>query len=212
MQEVPAHKPPTVRLRRLAKEMVRLREAAGYATREQAAERVHMNPSSLYRLEMAKIRPLRRTVLLLLDLYGVRDKDAQAPYLELLAKSNELGWLTPFEESLSEDYQTYISFEADASRLTGVETTFVPGPLQTPEYARALIRGGEPGLHEDDVARRAEVRARRQESLMQRGVQLWFVLDEAVLHRTTGGPDSALRRRCTPGLARSVHADGVSSA
>lgn len=190
MHEVPAHKPPTVRLRRLAKEMVRLREAAGFSSREQAAERVHMDPSSLWRLETAKNRPLRRTVLVLLELYGVKEQSDQAHYLDLLAKSNELNWLTPYEETLPDDYQTYISFESDASRLTGFDASFVPGLLQTPEYARAVIRGVHPTLAEDEVHSRAEVRARRQEALAKKpGNSLWLVLDEAVLQRTVGGDD-----------------------
>ena len=189
MYEVPGHKPPTVRLRRLAKEMTRLREAAGFESKEAAAERVHMDPSSLWRLETAKNRPLRRTVLVLLELYGVVKEEDQRKYLELLAKSNELNWLTPYEEAVSEDYQTYISFEADAARLTGAETAFVPGLLQTPDYARALIRGLHPSLPEEDVSRRAEVRARRQEVLAAKGTALWMVLDEATLHHAVGGPD-----------------------
>jgi hypothetical protein len=189
MHEVPGHKPPTVRLRRLAKEMQRLREAAGFASREAAADRVHMDASSLYRLETAKTRPLRRTVLLLLDLYGITGKESQAPYIDLLAKSNELNWLTPYEEALTDDYQTYISFEADAVRLTGAETAFVPGLLQTPEYARALIRGVHPDLPDDNVARRAEVRARRQDALAKKGTKLWMVLDEGALYHLVGGTE-----------------------
>jgi hypothetical protein len=189
MDEVPAHRPPTVRLRRLAKEMARLRESAGFASRESAAERVHMDPSSLWRLEGAKGRPLKRTVLVLLELYGITNKEDQARYLDLLAKSSELNWLTPYEESLSEDYQTYISFEADAARLTGVEASLVPGLLQTPDYARALIRGVHPTLPEEDVAQRAEVRARRQDTLARKGTALWMVLDEAVLHHAVGGKE-----------------------
>lgn len=189
MDEMPARKPPTVRLRRLAQEMVRLREGAGL-TRDQAAERTRLDPSSIWRLETAKNRPQRRTVLTLLDLYGITDAADQAHYVELLAKSNELGWLAPFEESLPEDYQTYISFESDASRLTGFESAFVPGLLQTPDYARAVIRGVHPILQEDEVHKRAEVRARRQESLARKsGHALWLVLDESVLQRNVGGDD-----------------------
>jgi hypothetical protein len=73
--------------------------------------------------------------------------------------------------------------------LTGFEAAFVPGLLQTPEYARAVIRGVHPALHEDEVAQRAEVRARRQAALAKRGTGLWMVLDEAVLHRTVGGEE-----------------------
>jgi hypothetical protein len=80
-------------------------------------------------------------------------------------------------------------FEADADRLTGFEPSFVHGLLQTPDYARALIRGLDPSLHEDEVAQRAEVRARRQDDLARKSTALWMVLDEAVLHRIVGGPD-----------------------
>jgi transcriptional regulator with XRE-family HTH domain len=189
MDAMPARRPPTVRLRRLAQELIRLREAAGLTSAE-AAERTRLDPSSIWRLETAKNRPQRRTVLTLLDLYGVTDPTDQARYVELLAKSNELGWLAPFEEALPEDYQTYISFESDAARLTGFENAFVPGLLQTPDYARAVIRGVHPTLAEDDVHSRAEVRARRQEALAKKpGLALWLVLDEAILHRTVGGND-----------------------
>lgn len=185
---MPARKPPTVRLRRLGTEMQRLREAAGLS-RAEAAERTHFEESTLWRLENAKRPPMKRTVVVLLELYGVTSQADQARYLDLLSKSNELGWLTGFEEALPPDYQTYISFETDASRLTGFEPSVVHGLLQTPDYARALIRGLDPNLHEDDVTSRAEVRARRQEALAKRGTALWMVLDEAVLHRMVGGPD-----------------------
>ncbi|MEV6494926.1 helix-turn-helix transcriptional regulator [Actinoplanes sp. NPDC051633] len=187
MPDMPARKPPTVRLRRLGQEMQRLREEAGLS-RDQAAERTRMDPSSLWRLETAKNRPQRRTVLTLLDLYGVTKREDQARYVDLLTKSSELGWLTDFEEALPEDYQTYISFESGANRLICFEPSFVHGLLQTPEYARALIRGLDPTLDEEDVARRAEVRARRQAALEGKAnVALWMVLDEAVLHRKVGG-------------------------
>ena len=182
-----AGKPPTVRLRRLGQEMLRLRETAGL-TREQVAERTHYDQSSIWRLETAKNRPQRRTILVLLELYGVNESEDQARYLDLLQKSTELNWLTGFEEALPEDYQTYISFESAADRLTAFNNAFVPGLLQTPNYARAVIRGVHPSLPEDDVTRRAEVRARRQESLAARGVMQWLVLDEAILHREVGGP------------------------
>jgi transcriptional regulator with XRE-family HTH domain len=187
--DMPARKPPTVRLRRLAGELKRLRDEAGL-TRDQAAEQSRLDPSSLWRIETARNRPQRRTVQTLLDLYGITKAEEQQPYIDLLSKSNELGWLLPFEDALPESYQTYISFESGASRLTGFENAFVPGLLQTPEYARAVVRGVHPTLPEEDVERRAEVRIRRQEALAKKpAVSLWMVLDEAVLHRTVGGPD-----------------------
>lgn len=189
MQEVPARKPPTVRLRRLAKEMTRLRVQAGFKTREAAAAKLHMNPSTLYRMEEAQHTPLKRTVLVALELYGVNDPAEQARYLELRTRSSDLNWLAPYEQDLSDDYQAYINLELDAERLVGVENTLVPGLLQTSDYARALMRGVHPPLHDEEVERRAEVRARRQESLARKGTEIWMVIGEAVLWNEVGGPD-----------------------
>jgi transcriptional regulator with XRE-family HTH domain len=57
--------PPTVRLRRLASELRNLRQAAGL-TREDAAEQTNINSATLYRIETARARPQRRTLLTLL--------------------------------------------------------------------------------------------------------------------------------------------------
>ncbi|MFI5840508.1 DUF5753 domain-containing protein [Catenuloplanes sp. NPDC051500] len=184
-----ARKPPTVRLRRLAKELVRLRLAAGFATHTEAAAALHMDPTTMWRLERALTVPLKRTVLVCLELYGVKDPAEQARYLELRTRSAELNWLAPYEGTLPEDYQGYINFEVDAARLNAFDAAFVPGLLQTPEYARAVIRGVHRTMPEDEVAQRAEVRARRQEVLARKRTPLWMVIDEAILHRPVGGPE-----------------------
>src|SRR5262249_6550498 len=74
--------PPTVRLRRLAGELRDLRRAAGL-TREDAAEQTNINSATLYRLETAKARPQKRTLLALLDKYGVTDPDQRTVLIEL---------------------------------------------------------------------------------------------------------------------------------
>src|SRR5713226_5689783 len=74
-------KPPTVRLRRLAAELRRLRADAGYS-REQVEEQTGVNEGTLYRLETARARPQRRTLIALLDLYGVSG-DARTALLDI---------------------------------------------------------------------------------------------------------------------------------
>jgi transcriptional regulator with XRE-family HTH domain len=186
-ERMPARKPPTVRLRRLGGELKRLRTAAGL-TRETVAERTRLDTSSIYRIEAARNRPQRRTVLTLLDLYGVTEPTDQAQYIEMLAKSNELNWLLTFEDVLPESYQTFINFEAEADRLEAYEGQFMPGLLQTEAYARAVIQGLMPEATAEDIERRVEVRARRQAALEKsRPVGLWAILDEGVIRRTVGG-------------------------
>lgn len=179
--------PPTVRLRRLAAELKRLR-AAAKLTREQVETETGIVVGTLYRLEFAKGRPQKRTLLTLLDLYGVTDQAERDKFVELTRQSAQLGWLQPYEPDLPEGYQTYISFEAEAARLHNYESLYVPGLLQTDAYLRAVIHGVWPAATDNEVKQRVEVRMRRREALTkEHPVGLWAVFDEAVLRRLVGG-------------------------
>lgn len=180
---------PTVRLRRLATELRRLRTAAGL-TREDVEKQTGLNAATLYRLETAKSRPQRRTLLALLLLYGVSDETRHAELVALSRQAAELGWLQQFEDDLPEQYTAYISFEAEACGMRTYENVFVPGLLQTEAYARACIKGVLPGVDGEEVERRVEARLQRQESIKKKNaLQLWAIIDEAVLEREVGGPD-----------------------
>lgn len=177
---------PTVRLRRLAAEL-RVLRAQAELTREEVAEQTGVNIATLYRIETARARPQRRTLLALLDVYGVTDAAIRAELAELSRQASQLGWLHQYESDLAEQYTTYISFEAEARGVRNYESLFVPGLLQTERYARAVIRGVAPLADPAEVRRRVEVRLRRQESLRKADpVRLWAVLDEAALHRVVG--------------------------
>lgn len=179
--------PPTVRLRRLAAELRGLRTAAGL-TREEVSEQTGINPATLYRIETAKVRPQRRTLMAMLDKYGVIDEDKRSELIALSRQAAQLGWLQAYESELPELYTTYISFEAEARSVHNYESLFVPGLLQTENYARAVIRGVLPLATDADVQARVEARMQRQESLRKTDpLRLWAILDEAVLHRQTGG-------------------------
>ena len=134
---MPARRPPpTLRLRRLAAELGRLRADAGL-TREEVASRTGINEATLYRLEVAKARPQARTLVALLDLYGVTDAAHRAELQALAKQSDEQSWLQSFPPDLPEAYTTYIAFEGEAQSLLNYECLFIPGLLQTEDYARA---------------------------------------------------------------------------
>jgi transcriptional regulator with XRE-family HTH domain len=181
--------PPTVRLRRLAAELRGLRTAAGL-TREEVSEQTGINPATLYRIETAKVRPQRRTLMAMLDKYGVTDDDKRSELIALSRQAAQLGWLQAYESELPELYTTYISFEAEARSVRNYESLFVPGLLQTENYARAVIRGVLPLATDADVQARVDARIQRQESLRKtEPLRVWAILDEAVLHRQTGGAE-----------------------
>jgi transcriptional regulator with XRE-family HTH domain len=185
---MPARRPaPTLRLRRLAAELRRLRADAGL-TREEVTERTRINEATLYRLETAKARPQARTLLALLELYGVTDADQRAELLSLARQSGEQSWLQSFPPELPEAYATYISFEGEASSLLNYECLFIPGLLQTEDYARAALSRGMPTATMEEVARQVEARMSRQAVLTRDPpLRLWAIVDEAALHRPVGG-------------------------
>ena len=179
--------PPTVRLRRLAAELRALRQGAGL-TREDAAAQIHLNSATLWRIETARARPQKRTLLALLDKYGVTDEHRRTELIDLAKESTQLGWLQAYEDDLPDEYNAYISFEAEARGVRNYESLFVPGLLQTEAYARAVIAGVLPGISEEEVERRVEARLNRQDSIAKvEPLKLWAIIDEAVLHRMVGG-------------------------
>lgn len=187
--------PPTVRSRRLAFELRRLREAAGL-TREQVSEETGINPATLYRHETATAssRPQRRTMIALLNTYGVSEQQ-RADLLALSREADVQGWLRPYHAELPEHYTAYIGFEAEARTVRNYESLFIPGLLQTEEYARAVIRGNLPMASETEVDQRVQARIERQNVLTKEDpLRLWAVLDEAALRRQVGGPD-VMRRQ-----------------
>lgn len=189
MIAMPARKPtPTLRLRRLAAELRRLRADAGL-TREDVAERTRINEATLYRIETAKARPQTRTLVALLELYGVPESE-QAELVALSRQSAEQSWLRSFSTELPEPYTTYISFEGEAKSLLNYECLFVPGLLQTEDYAREALRRGMPSATKEEIQRLLEARMSRQAILTRDPpLKLWTIVDEAVLHRPVGGTD-----------------------
>jgi transcriptional regulator with XRE-family HTH domain len=179
---------PTLRLRRLAAELRRLRSVSGL-TREEVTERTGINAATLYRLETVQARPQRRTLVALLDLYDVND-DARAELLDLARQSTEQSWLQSFPSDLPEAYTTYILFESEARSLLNYESLFIPGLLQTEDYARAALQRGLPTATKDEIQRRVEARMSRQGVLTREApLRLWTIVDEGALHRPVGGRD-----------------------
>jgi transcriptional regulator with XRE-family HTH domain len=191
---------PTVRLRRLAAELRALRESAGL-TREDVADRTGINTVTLYRVENARARPQARTLMTLLDLYEVAG-ERKAELRAILRDARQRGWLQAYESMLPQPYTTYIGFEAEAASIWNYETLFVPGLLQTEDYARAVTRAGIPGGTDDEIGQRVEIRMHRQQVLEgDNPPGLWVIMDEAAIRRQVGG--SAVMRAQ---LDRLVHA------
>ena len=188
-QDGPPDAGPTARRILLGALLKRLRETAGVA-RADAAYEIRGSDSKMSRLEAGKVSFKERDVDDLLKMYGVTDGPDRDRVREMAKESNRHGWWQRYNEVIPSWFEDYVGLEASASRIQSYELVFVPGLLQTPEYARALVSGGHPTVTNPDVEQRLKVRLQRQQILRRPDAPtLWAVLDESVLRRPIGGED-----------------------
>ncbi|WP_409473666.1 helix-turn-helix domain-containing protein [Streptomyces sp. HC307] len=187
---------PAVRRRKLGAELRTLRSRAGLTSGE-AARLVGWHQSKVSRVETGASGVKPADVRLLLDAYRVTDSQLRE-VLMTLADSGGHGrdhWWHAYRGVLPPTYRDFISLESQASAMRTLETSVVPGLLQTPEYARAVTRAAVEGLDEDRLDALVEVRLARQDVLRsQPPLALSAVLDETVLRREVGGPDVMARQ------------------
>jgi transcriptional regulator with XRE-family HTH domain len=180
---------PTVRSRRVGTELRRLREAAGVTT-AQAAELLSCSPAKISRIENGIVSVRVVDLRLLLDRYGDQDPEHRA-YLERLARdSNKRGWWQDYGDTIPPYYADFIGLETDASYIKTWEATIVPGLLQTPEYARAVMLANPAMISPDKLENLISIRQERQARLEQgTDVRLDAVIWEAALVTTVGGDE-----------------------
>src|SRR5580658_1100161 len=192
---LPAHSSPTVKRRRLASELRRYREVAGL-TNEEVATRLEWSMAKISRIENARVSVLPRDVKFLLREYGLSERnEAWELLLTLARESRTKGWWHQYGDAIPDWFQVYVGLEAEAATVSKYDSEFVPGLLQTDDYARAIHRASFIKETDEEIERRVQVRIARQELLTANGrPELWFILDEAVIRRLVGGKD-AMRRQ-----------------
>lgn len=179
---------PTVRGRKVASELRRLREQAGLSA-EQAAAHLGEGWSryKVIRLETAKTKPTVTGITAMLDLYGV-DSGTRAALIDLAKNAWRRGWWTDYSDVFR---GSYVALEDDAAQIDEWSPQVIPGLLQTDEYARKVIRAGWQG-DEAGVQRRVMARMTRKALLGRKdppAPELTAILDEAVLRRPIGSRD-----------------------
>ncbi|MER7892997.1 helix-turn-helix transcriptional regulator [Micromonospora sp. NPDC094482] len=178
---------PTVLRMLLGSQLRRLRESTG-VTREGAGWEIRASESKISRMELGRVGFKERDVADLLTLYGVTDAEERELLLKLARDANSPGWWHRYGDVLPTWFQSYLGLEAAAALIRSYEVQFVPGLLQTPGYARAVVLLGHGAATPGEIDRRVDLRIRRQELLRRADPpQLWAVLDEAALRRPIGG-------------------------
>jgi transcriptional regulator with XRE-family HTH domain len=179
---------PTVRRMILGTQLRRLRERAGL-TRTEAGDSIRASDSKISRLELGRVGFKERDVTDLLTLYGVTDAEERGQLLQLAKQTNLPGWWHRYNDLMPKWFEDFVGLEEAANRIRVYELQFVPGLLQTEDYARALASHGDPKMVTDAVERRVALRMRRQKLLVgPEAPRLWAVIDESVLYRPIGGP------------------------
>lgn len=177
---------PTVRRRRLAVELRRLR---GGRTGTTVAKALGWSAAKVSRYELGQGTFPLEEIEKLLDYYGVTDP-RRAQLLDLAAEANERGWWYDYADALTPEYMELIGIEAEAVSELAWQVVAVPGLLQTEAYARAVHTAHQqvvlmpPGIFE----RRVAVRMIRQQVLTTRNppLELSAVMDESVILRMVG--------------------------
>jgi transcriptional regulator with XRE-family HTH domain len=176
---------PTIRRRRLGAELRRRREAAG-VTIDRVAERLECSASKVSRIETGHTTATPRDVRDMLAIYGIVGTECDE-LVQIAREARQKGWWHPYSTVLT---GAYVGLEAAASSVRAYEQQVVPGLLQTADYAKAMIRAARPDITADEVERRVRVRLGRQSLLIQDDpIDLWVVLDEAVVSRPVGGDE-----------------------
>ena len=179
---------PTVLRILLGSQLRMLREAKGI-TREEAGYAIRASGSKISRMELGRVSFKERDVTDLLKLYGV-DEDETATLVALAIQANSPGWWHKYGDVLPDWFQVYVGLEEAASLIRLYEVQFVPGLLQTADYARAVVRLGQPAAAPEEIGRRISLRMGRQELLTKPGgPRLWAIVDEAALRRPIGGKE-----------------------
>ncbi|MEV6981632.1 DUF5753 domain-containing protein [Sphaerisporangium sp. NPDC051017] len=177
-------KSPTVRQRRLGRELRRLREASDLAA-DAAASQLGWSRPKLNRIENARTMPSTVDVANACDLYGA-DSATKAGLVQLCRDASRRGWWTAYSDIFS---GSYVVLEAEATAIHTWEPLLVPGLLQTEDYTRELFRVGSE-LGDSELARHVDARMARKIAMLGRNAPLLHaIIDEYVLRRPIGSPD-----------------------
>ncbi len=173
-----------VKLRRLRQDRDISREAAGRAIRGSHAK--------ITRLERGQVGAKERDLRDLLTLYGIHDPDEREEFFDLARQANSPGWWCQYSDVLEDWFELHLGLEDAASVIRTYEVQFLPGLLQTEDYAYAVSKLGYPNTEPRKVARIVALRMARQGRLLHRPEpppRLGAVVDEAVLRRPFGGTE-----------------------
>ena len=200
---------PTVLRMILGKQLQALREKAGL-TYEQAGDAIYSSPWTVRRMERAEggLKPL--TVKGLLTAYGITAAREVDAFLSLCREASKPGWWHSYNDVLPGWFRTFVGLEEAASSVRGYDPHWIPGLLQTADYAHASVRTGFPDATDSEAERRVALRLARQQILDRpQPPRLWLVIDETALRRPTATTGASVMRAQIDRLIEAAAQPGV---
>lgn len=186
---VPRRSSPTVRRRRLAAELRKLRKESG-KTREQVAEFVGCSPVTVTRIESAQSAPRLADTARMLEFYGVTGARREV-LMTLCSEARRRGWWHQYSGAIPAWFEVYVGIEGEVSEIRSYQPEAIDGRLQAEGYIRALMLADVDVPSGEELERRIAVRMTRQEQLKgDDAPKMWVVLNEAALRREVGGRDT----------------------
>lgn len=181
---------PLVERRRLRMELRQARLEAGL-TQEVVADEMDWSLSKIIRIETGAVGVSTNDLVALLKLYKIKDTRRVNELVTRGRAARKQTWWSKYRTVLPATFFQYIEYETSASIIRSYETIGIPGLLQTEDYATSMVQQHRLGLNARRVKTLVEVRMRRQELLLRQPNPplLFFIFDEAVIHRLLGAED-----------------------
>ena len=155
-----------------------------------AAAALEWSETKLWRVENGHTSLRSHDVELMCRIYGA-PPDMTEALMGLAKETKAKGWWHAYGDVIPEGFDVYIGLEEAASQISWYEAELVPGLLQTEQYARSVIKNDNPGVDDEEIDRRVQLRIARQALVSRRTapLSLQVALNEAILRRPVGGPD-----------------------
>jgi transcriptional regulator with XRE-family HTH domain len=184
----------------LGSQLRRLRESRGISAQD-AAWAIRGSESKISRIELGRNAIREIDVADLLTLYGITDTAEREQLLSLASQANRPGWWYRYNDILPAWFQAYIGLEEAAESIRLYESQFIPGLLQTEDYASAVLSLGD--LPSEEMDRHVILRKERQRRFSAGELRLWAILDEETLRRPVG--DAGVMRGQLSHLLQASH-------
>jgi transcriptional regulator with XRE-family HTH domain len=161
-------------------------------TQSQVASAMEWSLSKVMRIESGDVNVTPNDLRPLLDFLEVRDEDAVDRLIDSARLARQERWTV---DPMARRYYTpamitFQQFEEAATSVRWYQNMFVPGPIQTEAYARALVAPSRYQPDAEIIDTRIRMRLKRAEEMLDRpdGPTYLILLDESTLLRPVGGP------------------------